>query len=250
MLSLWQKFNSYAAVQKLRRRAKPLLAWYDRLIPDPSLSDVKARWNEWARSSPYYYAYPDTEGGAEADEFVMRDTGKKDYLRFVEGDERLRSIYPFADKTVLEIGSGIGRMTEFFSSSFKEVKALDVSEAMIDIARKRLSAFPNITFAASSGNAIPFPGNQFDLVFSYQVFKHAQEAALIADYLIEIKRALKPGGMAKIHMRTGPNVHKWRWFYGVSVTPKEAKALAEQAGLTVVDTKVEDVKNLWVWLRK
>ncbi|MDO8667882.1 MAG: hypothetical protein Q7K35_02155, partial [bacterium] len=73
---------------------------------------------------------------------------------------------------------------------------------------------------------------------------------LIKDYLDEIYRVLKPDGIAKIHLRTGLGTYKWHWYYGVAVSPEIALIMAKKAGFSVVEQKIEGLKNLWLTLEK
>ncbi len=82
------------------------------------------------------------------------------------------------------------------------------------------------------------------------VFKHFPDIRLVEEYFREIKRTLRPCGLAKLQLRTGPTPHSWQWFYGVSFTPEVARTLAEGTGLAAVKMEVENKKSLWLWLKK
>ena len=149
---------------------------------------------------------------------------------------------------VLDIGSGIGRMNEFFARDFQKVEGIDISPTMVEIAKRRLSGLPNVSFTATTGETIPFQPATFDLVFSYLVFQHIDNIPAIERYFREIYRTLKPGGVAKIHLRTGLGVRRWVWSYGVSFAPEAAAQLAERSGFRVANKRVVDEKNLWLTL--
>jgi len=247
-LKLWDSFNRRGAVRGLRRVVKPIILKVEHLLPAHTLAKTKERWNNFAVTLPYYYTNPDTSSGKRADEFEIRRTGQEDYEKYIAGDKDIGNAPE--DKNILEIGVGVGRVTEYLAQHFKTVHGLDISNTMLAIARKRLSQYSNMVLEETSGNSIPFPDNYFDTIFSYQTFKYLSSPILMRDYWCEIQRTLKPGGVAKIHLRTGPEVHRWRWFYGHSFTPQVAGALAEAAGLTVLRTEQENAKSLWVWLKK
>jgi len=141
-------------------------------------------------------------------------------------------------------------MTESFAKDFGKVHGIDISPTMTDIAKRRLGHLPNVEFVATGGTMIPFPDNTFDLVFSYLVFPHIDSADAIERYLEEVRRTLKPGGVAKIQFRTGPGVRRWVWSYGISLTEQDAVTLATRPGLRVVDARIEDQKNLWLILSR
>jgi ubiquinone/menaquinone biosynthesis C-methylase UbiE len=149
---------------------------------------------------------------------------------------------------VLDIGSGIGRMNEHFARDFHRVEGIDISPTMVEIAKRRLSGLSNVSFTATEGEIIPFDAQKFDLIFSYLVFQHIDNVPAIERYFKEIHRTLKPGGIAKIQLRTGFGVRRWVWSYGVSFTPEAAEQLAERSGFNVAGIRVLDEKNLWLTL--
>lgn len=248
---LWRRFNAIMIIQGLRRRLKPIMLFVEKFIPVGSLPKLKDRWNDFARENQYYYANPDTKSGRKVDEFEVKETGAIDYQRYVATDATVREqLGNFQDRVALEIGVGVGRMTENLACDFKQVYGLDISPLMLETARKRLAGLTNIILAETAGNTIPYPDNRFDFVFSYLVFKHFPNVRLTEEYLCEIKRTLRPGGLAKVQVRTGPPLHFWQWFYGISLTPEAARTLAEGTGLAVIKMEVENRKGLWLWLKK
>ncbi len=247
----WHWFNQLSGVRQLRASLRPLRRFVERnFITDRSLIDIKERWNNFALHQPYYYVNPDTRSGRKADEFELKETGQADYKTLVSEDKLLSELGQHSDKKIAHIGPGVGRLTEHFSRDFAEVYAVDISPVMISIGQKRLSQHANISWLETNGQNLPLPDESVDLVFSNQVFKFLPSAVLVSGYLKEIERVLKPGGIAKIQLRTGPEIYKWRWFYGVSLSEAGARDLAERAGLQVVQTQVESAKDLWLWLRK
>lgn len=250
--AVWQKFNKIKAIRYLRAALRPLARWFDRIMwKESTLAESKQKWNTRAVKNPYYFANSDTKSGTQVDEFETRATGLADYTRYLAEDAALRErLGDFKDRTVLEIGCGVGRLTEPLAHSFKTVWGLDISPTMLAIARKRLSALSNINWLETDGNFLPVIDRSVDFVFSYLTFKHLPSVIIAGDYLREISRVLVSGGYAKLHFRTGANVYRRRWFYGVALAPDEVRSLAEQAGLTVIDLKIENSKSLWATLRK
>ncbi len=247
LLRNWKWLNSTAPLCWLRRTIKPLVLGIEQKIPQPSLATSKQRWERLAKKNPYFYAHPDTKSGEQVDEFEIRETGEKDYNFYVGQDELARDA---VNKRILEIGSGMGRLTEFFAKNFKEVHGLDISPTMLAIARKRLASLANITWTETPGTAISAPDNYFDVVFSYDVFKHLASESVVADYVAEIARTLKPGGIMKLQLRTGAPIHRWWWFYGVALTPEKIRTMLQSVGLDVLRLELENPKSVWVWARK
>jgi len=248
---LWHGFNKKKSVQNIRHCLKTKILFFEKFISNSSLPDLKKKWNNFAQENQYYYSNPETKSGKKVDEFEIKETGAVDYEKYVSSDpvvkEHLRNTQ---NKVALEIGVGVGRMTENLASNFNQVYGIDISPLMLETAHKRLSDVTNIVLSETDGNVIPYPNGQFDFVFSYLVFKHFPNTQLVKEYFREIGRTLRPDGLAKIQVRTGPSLHFWQWFYGVSLTWEAIKTLAEGTGLVVIKTEEENKKSLWVWLKK
>lgn len=248
---IWQSFNSLMMVRIIRRFLAPVVRFFEKVTFRRSSVDLKAKWDKLAKKNPYYYSNPDTESRQNVDEFELRQSGEADYSNYVLRDDLINNVLgSFQDKIVLEIGAGVGRMTEFFSRNFKEVHSIDISPIMLAIARKRLSSFNNVILVENENSNIPYVDEHFDFIFSNLVFRHLPNYTLVKDYLKEIFRALKSGGLAKIQFRTGTMPHIWRWFYGVSFTPETTLSMARESGFQVLKTEVENSKSLWLWLKK
>jgi ubiquinone/menaquinone biosynthesis C-methylase UbiE len=207
-------------------------------------------WEEKAKQNARYFVNQKTKSGELVDESELQETGHEDYDRHIASDPILSDLIKKRGKsmTALDIGSGIGRMSESFARDLATVHGIDISPTMVDIAKRRLSGLSNVTFTVNDGESIPFAPATFDLVFSYLVFQHVDSVPAIERYLKEIYRTLKPGGVAKIQLRTGPGVRRWVWSYGASFTPEEAAQLAQGVGLRILENKIDDPKSLWITL--
>lgn len=251
IVSSLRAWNASSLIQSSRRRLRFLNKAIQSAIPNKSLSELRSFWNKLAKENARYFVNPSTPSGKEATEFELRETGTADYEKYLKNDFFIKDrLGNFSDKLVLDLGCGVGRITEYMINDFKEVKGLDISEEMIESAKKRLAGKKGATFHLSKGNLIPLDGHSIDLVFSYQTFQHFPSESLIKDYLDEVYRVLKSEGIAKIHLRTGLGTYKWHWFYGLAVTPELVRRIAKQAGLNVLRSEVEGIKNLWVTLGK
>ena len=248
---LWNKFNSSASVQAIRKRLRFLVNVASRVTPERSLGNAKEIWNGLARKNARYFTNTKTPSGWDVNEFELRETGLADYEKYVAGDALLAPVLVKSNpSSALEIGCGLGRMTEFFPKYFTKTCAIDISDVMAESAKKRLAGEKNIDIKVSNGKAVPFPDNHFNFVFSYQTLQHIPARGILAEKFKEIYRTLKPGGIAKLHLRTGRGPYRWHWAYGVSVAPAKAKQLAETAGFKFIKHEIENPKSLWVWLAK
>lgn len=247
----WKNINDNTVVRRARHFLQPARRMIENIFPDKTLPEIKRAWNERANENAYYYANPDTKSEKKVDEFEVKKSGGEDYLTYVQSDNILHDLIgDFKNRTALEIGSGVGRMTENFAKDFATVYGVDISPAMIEISRKRLFNLSNTTFIENAGDDLPFPDELADFIFSYLTFRHFSNRDIVEKYAREMARVLKRGGLAKIQLRTGPEVYRWRWFHGITLTPEEARDLFARAGFEVLKTEVENVKSLWIIIKK
>ena len=113
-------------------------------MDDPNvLERMRADWNDRAgEDANYYVAF----GRREQDDAEFFATA----AAVVKGLERDLPRLPGRD-AALEIGCGPGRLMRPLSRHFKEIHGVDVSDAMIRLARERLRHTPNAFPHHSSG---------------------------------------------------------------------------------------------------
>jgi len=108
---------------------------------------------------------------------------------------------------VLEIGCGAGRVTRALAEVFGEVYGVDVSGEMIERARPALAAFPNAHVYRNNGMDLSVvPDLPFDFAFSFIVFQHIPSHQIVENYVREVHRLLRPGGLFKFQVMGGGGV--------------------------------------------
>jgi ubiquinone/menaquinone biosynthesis C-methylase UbiE len=101
------------------------------------------------------------------------------------------------EKRALDIGCGIGRMEEGLATKLAEIHAIDVSEAMIDAARRRCEGLRHVVFSVCTGLDLhPFATGAYDLVFAVDSFPYLVQSGmpLVGIHFSEAARVLRPGG--------------------------------------------------------
>ena len=98
------------------------------------------------------------------------------------------------DDRILEIGCGTGRATQGFARSGFPVLALDPGAAMLEVARQRLAAFPNVRFAEGTFEAWPLEPEAFKLVAAAQSWHWVAPEARF----VKAAAALKVGGFLAV----------------------------------------------------
>jgi SAM-dependent methyltransferase len=99
---------------------------------------------------------------------------------------------------VLDIGSGPGLLAYDIAAevgSEGRVWGIDISEAMLAMARKRCAGQPWAEFRAADATKLPYPDGSFDAAVSTQVYEYVAD---ISAALAELYRVLRAGGRAVI----------------------------------------------------
>jgi SAM-dependent methyltransferase len=151
----------------------------------------------------------------------------------------------------LEIGCGVGRLTRHLAGIFGEVHGLDVSSEMIRLGRERLADLPNVHL--HHGNGVDLSGladDSFQFVFSYIVFQHVPDKAVIASYVREVARVLEPGGLFKFQVHGGSSDYHGdtgSTWSGAVVTQQDITSWAEELGFRVLS--LEGFGTQYAWAR-
>lgn len=135
-------------------------------------------------------------------------------------------------KKVLEIGPGNGQLAELFLNIGCDYLAYESNKMIMEnLKNKGIKVIHNIAPPLNE------PNEQYDLVVSSHVFEHMKDSETAYQFLSEISRVLKTGGIAAI---VAPNFNSWVLdFYDCDfthcfeVTPNRLRQMFEDVGLEV-----------------
>ena len=156
--------------------------------------DYKKDWNELAEMDPLWAIVTFREkkfGKWDKDEFFQ--SGEKQVEELIKLCKNLG--YPAEFKNALDFGCGVGRLTIPLSKKFARCVGVDISETMINLAKKYQNS-PNCEYIVNSDKKLSMLENgSFDLIYSIIVLQHVPEKELIKSYLSEFIRILKKNGI-------------------------------------------------------
>lgn len=104
---------------------------------------------------------------------------------WVASDERLARLVSFAELTgkerVLDIATGPGYVAEAFAQGAREAVGIDLTPAMLQIARERTArrGLGNIEFILGDVTQLPFGDGEFGVVVTRFSFHHFQEPQVV-----------------------------------------------------------------------
>jgi ubiquinone/menaquinone biosynthesis C-methylase UbiE len=176
--------------------------------------------------------------------------------------------------TAVELGCGLGRNLRALAARYDRAIGLDISQEMLDRARDHLE--PGIELVRCDGTSLrPLPDEAADFVLSIIVLQHIPDVAVIAGYVRDIARVLRPGGYAVLQWNgsrgtsLGWAARRWALiirrrlvrpaepygrevaeFLGSRIPLARMRTVMEHAGLEVCGTAGDGTLDSWVWARK
>ncbi len=110
------------------------------------------------------------------------------------------------ESIVADVGAGTGFIAAGLAPLARHVYVLDGSPAMLDVARRNLSRFSNLTFETADGLSLPLPDGALDAAFANMYLHHCPDPLAA---IREMARTLRPGGRLVI---TDLDAHTHEWF--------------------------------------
>ena len=155
-------------------------------------SGQKQDWQDLGSLDPLWAILADDEkkfGLWDLDEFFQ--TGAREIDSVFATAKALK--VPTHYRDALDFGCGVGRLSRAIRRQFESCLGVDISPAMIDLARK---LNPDCQFEVINEYGMSTLGDaQFDFVYSNIVLQHQRSASVVFAYLAEFIRVLRPGGL-------------------------------------------------------
>lgn len=121
-----------------------------------------------------------------ADKYSISHDGKFVEPMYDEVINRIRELNP---KSILDVGCGTGIVLSYFKDKGIELYGLDISEKMIEEARRNLGE--GVQLKVGDSESMPWEDNSFDIILCNASFHHYPNPKTA---LSEMNRLLKPNG--------------------------------------------------------
>lgn len=116
--------------------------------------------------------------------------------RILTEQEVIRELVDVRDKEVLELGCGRAWMTRLLAEQFAPSRIVATEVDRIQHEKNlHITDLPKVTFRYGGAEAIADPDETYDRVFLFKSFHHVP-VPLMIPALREIRRVLRPGGLA------------------------------------------------------
>jgi ubiquinone/menaquinone biosynthesis C-methylase UbiE len=236
-------------------------------MPVKTCTDVSKEWDKRAHGDYRWSIWAEASESEEA----FRASGERDYKRYVQSFLSSQGLDP-ARLVALEIGAGVGRMSEFVSRHFRAVLAVDPSREMLRIGRKRVGR-PNVLWLCNDGKDLRAVADaSVDFIFSLSVFQHIPRAEDVARYIEEAARVLRPGGWLVFQVMNQPHLSLGSWSMSLIVSHRfrvprvrvhrrhvlevcpirigPLRQACRESGLELARILHRMTQNTWIWARK
>jgi SAM-dependent methyltransferase len=231
-----------------RARADPL----DNVAYNRDLWNWYAR--RWSEDLSFRLQQADVPGATASNLSVLGD----EWGTAVDLDEVARSyIDPYVDHgaVVGEIGSGGGRVAARVAPNTKRFYCFDISEGMLEQARRTLAHCDNVEYVLLDGPSLPAELEEtFDFLYAFDVFVHL-DLHTIWRYVQEMERTLCRGGRALLHTANLTAPGGWESFAAQAryrpethyfVSPEVMRTLISHTRMQIVKESEADPGNFYL----
>ena len=170
---------------------------------------MRSDWDRYAETDPLWaiLTNPGTKG-RRWDPDAFFETGRQEIEALMQ---YVRSLPADCGRgRALDFGCGVGRLTRALADHFEEVYGVDISPAMIKLARQYSGHIPKCKFAQNPDPSFrALPAGEFDLIYSNITLQHIPPRHS-KRYLQGMMRLLRPGGVLIFQLPS----HSWRALTG------------------------------------
>ncbi|MCB0329202.1 MAG: glycosyltransferase [Bdellovibrionales bacterium] len=150
---------------------------------------------DWDRRIAHDYRFWMSDG-YQSDE-VMWQSGERDFNIIT------RDIESASEKSILEIGCGVGRLLKAAVRRYKTVYGLDISEEALKRAGQLIGSEPNLKLLLGDGYTLSHLGDRsIDVVYSFASIT-STPLEIFSRYLLEAHRVLKDDAVLRLQVYLG-----------------------------------------------
>lgn len=221
------------------------------MTTEQQLRKMRDDWDQRAKENARYYV---ATGRADWTDETFFASGEKTVAEEILTDlENICQGRDPREMRVLEIGCGAGRVTRALANVFGEVHGVDVSGEMIRQAKQALQDRPHAFVYQNNGKDLEvIPAFQFDFAFSSIVFQHIPSGEIIENYVREVHRLLRPGGLFKFQVQGNLAVKSKpdETWLGVPFSEQQAVDMAYRCGFDPRYRHGAGEQYFWLWFFK
>lgn len=150
-------------------------------------SEVRDFWNEASCGERLLLDASDKPG------FLKQMARRYELEPYIEGFARFEGA---RDLDLLEIGVGLGADHQRFAEAGARLTGIDLTPRAVEHTRRRFALFGlKSELGVADAEALPFPDESFDVVYSWGVLHHSPDTPRALD---EVWRVLRRGGRARV----------------------------------------------------
>lgn len=141
---------------------------------------------------------------------------KRNFLQKIWHTQKLKKVCQLINginknpESILDVGSASGWFLSQLSIFYPNAKCagVDIYKDAISYGKKM---YPSLRLIHTDAHTLPFGDNSFDVIVCTEVLEHVEDPEQV---LQEIKRVLKPNGVAVIEMDSGNLLFRivWHWW--------------------------------------
>lgn len=173
---------------------------------------------------------------------------KEGYLDSFEKGEVIKMLGDIKGKKVLDVGAGTGRLSLDLLSAGATVTAVDVSEEMLKLLKRKNARIETVVGDAEN---LPFSNNTFDIVTAAFLVVHLKDPSKFFD---EVYRVLKSGGkflVTNINQKEPPEVQTKEGIIKIESFYHRPESIKEELEKLAFDIEHEEfVKENGLWVNQ